>query len=285
VDYNEEFRIHPGSDVKLKKIDPSFTGKFKDKEDAEEQIKKNLKRIAELQELLYAEHKQSVLIVLQGMDTSGKDGTIKSIGGAMNPQGCRVACFKAPSKDELAHDFLWRVHSQTPAKGEVTIFNRSHYEDVVAVRVEKLAPKEVWEKRYDIINNFESALTENGTHVLKFFLHIDEEEQLKRLMERIADDEKQWKLSTSDFTAREKWDEYQKAWEDALRECSTKKAPWYVIPANHKWFRNLAISQITVDYLEALNMQLPKPQVDIEALKKKYLKGAKKGLKDQFSPK
>jgi PPK2 family polyphosphate:nucleotide phosphotransferase len=190
----------------------------------------------------------------------------------MNPQGARVYGFKTPSDEEAAHDFLWRIHRAAPQRGRVAIFNRSHYEDVLVTRVHNPLPEKIWSKRYDIINDFEKGLVENGTHILKFFLHISEDEQLRRFKQRIDDPARHWKISESDYREREYWDDYTKAFEDALSRCSTAHAPWFVIPANHKWFRNLAVSQIVVDSLESLHMEFPKPTVDISAVKEKYHK-------------
>jgi PPK2 family polyphosphate:nucleotide phosphotransferase len=209
------------------------------------------------------------------MDAGGKDGTIQHVMGAMNPQGCLVQAFKTPSAEEAAHDFLWRVHKALGGKGTVTVFNRSHYEDVLVVRVHKLVPKEVWSGRYDHINDFEKELTDSGTHILKFFLHISKEEQLFRFKERLNDPTKQWKISESDYLEREFWDDYMKAYEDVLRECSTDAAPWFVIPSNHKWFRNLAVSQILVEHLEALKMEFPKPTVDLKQIGRRYHRAEK----------
>lgn len=270
MNYRELFQVEPGSKVDLGKIDPTFTEKHADKASAEEEIDKHAKKLRELQYLLYAEGKRSLLICLQALDAAGKDGTINHVLGNMNPQGTRVHGFKAPSKEEAAHDFLWRIHQQTPAKGTVAIFNRSHYEDVLVVRVHKLVPKEVWSQRYSMINEFEKNLVDNGTQIIKFFLHISPEEQLRRFKQRLDDPARHWKISETDYSERELWDDYTKAYEDALRETSTKHAPWYVIPANHKWFRNLAVSRIVVETLESLEMKFPEPSVNIEEIKKNY---------------
>ena len=221
---------------------------------------------------MYAESERSLLVILQGMDGAGKDGTINHVLTSMNPQGCRVYAFKAPSVEELSHDFLWRITQATPRKGYVSVFNRSHYEDVLVVRVHGLVPKKIWLKRYDQINSFEKHLIENGTQILKFYLHIDREEQLARFRGRLSDPQRHWKISESDFTESELWDDYEEAYEDVLSKCSTDYAPWFIIPSNHKWFRNLAISQILVETLESLDMRLPQPVVDIGAIKKKYRK-------------
>ena len=280
MDYAKKFRVEPGSKVKLDEIDPGYKGEHGDKDSAQPELEKHAQRIHELQYLMYAENKRSLLIVLQGMDAAGKDGTIGHVLAAMNPQGCRVYGFKTPSEREAAHDYLWRVHRATPRTGQVTVFNRSHYESVLVVRVHNLVPKEIWSKRYDEINAFEQELTNNGTHIVKFFLHISKEEQLARFKERLDDPTRNWKISESDYTEREYWNDYQKAYEEALSKCSTPYAPWYVIPSNHKWFRNLAISEILVDSLNSLNMKLPAPTVNIEEIRKKYhaaLREEKKG--------
>ena len=277
MDASKKFIVKPGTKVELSDISPDYTGKLKSKEEATQLLEKNLVRIAELQEILYAESKRSLLVVMQAMDAGGKDGTIKKVFGAMNAQGCNVVSFKAPTEEERKHDYLWRIHKALPGKGLVTIFNRSHYEDVLIARVRKLVPEDVWKKRYDEINAFEKFTTENGTHILKFFLHISKKEQLKRFWDRVNDPSKYWKISESDYTEREKWKEYQEAYEDALSKCSTEKAPWYVIPADKKWFRNAIISQIVVDYLEGLKMQMPKPAVNPQEIREKYFmdKGGK----------
>ena len=227
-------------------------------------------RLSELQALMYAENKHALLIVLQAMDGGGKDGTIHHVMSALNPQGCSVVGFKVPTAEELAHDYLWRIHQHTPRKGQITVFNRSHYEDVLVVRVHNLVPKDVWSKRYNEINAFERQLANAGTTIVKFFLHIDKDEQLKRFRDRLDEADKQWKISESDYTEREYWDAYQTAYMDALSKCSFNYAPWYVIPANHKWFRDLAVSQILVDTLEGLKMKYPEPSVDLTAIKQMY---------------
>ena len=270
MDYRNLFRIEPGGKVDLNKIDPDFKGKHEDKESAEIEIARHNQKMRDLQYLMYAENGRSLLICLQAMDAAGKDGTINHVFGTMNPQGTRVHGFKTPSHEEAAHDFLWRIHGQVPAKGEVVIFNRSHYEDVLAVRVHRLVPKEVWSKRFDLINDFEQNLVENGTHILKFFLHISEDEQLRRFKQRLDDPARHWKISDADYAERRLWPEYQDAYEDAIGKTSTKHAPWFVIPANHKWFRNLAVSSIVVDTLESLGMILPAPAVNIEDIRRQY---------------
>lgn len=270
MNYRKHFMVEPGSKVKLGKIDPGFSGHKLDRKDADVEIEKDRQRLADLQYLMYAEGKHSLLVVLQALDAGGKDGTVNHVLSAMNPQGCSVAAFKQPTPEDLAHDFLWRVHPHAPEKGHVTIFNRSHYEDVLIVRVHKLAPKSVWSKRYDMINDFEAMLASNGTKILKFFLHISKEEQLERFKQRIDDPARNWKISESDYTERALWDDYTSAFEDALSKCSTEHAPWFVIPANHKWFRNLAVARIVVETLQDLNMKTPEPTVDLADIKRRY---------------
>ncbi len=216
-----------------------------------------------MQELLYCEGKRRVLVVLQGMDTSGKDGVIRKVFEGVNPQGVRVASFKVPTPIELSHDYLWRIHSQTPGKGEMVIFNRSHYEDVLAVRVHNLVPDGVWKKRYDQINAFERLLVEEGTTVLKFFLHISRDEQKERLLERIETPEKHWKFNPGDLEERKLWPQYTEAYEDLLNKTSTDWAPWYIVPADKKWFRNLLISSVLVDTLKGFDMQYPEAGEDL----------------------
>jgi PPK2 family polyphosphate:nucleotide phosphotransferase len=269
MSYRKKFKVEPGSKVKLKDIDASYKGDG-DKAAAQDQLEKYTQRLAELQYLMYAENKRSLLIVLQAMDAGGKDGVIRHVVNSMNPQGCTVTAFKTPSTEELSHDYLWRIHKVTPSRGHVAIFNRSHYDDVLIVRVHNLVPKNVWLKRYDEINAFEKELVDNGTHILKFYLHIDKDEQLARFKQRLEDSSRQWKISELDYKEREYWDDYQKAYEDAINNCSTDYAPWYTIPANRKWFRNLAISQILTETLESFKMSFPAPTVNIAEIKKKY---------------
>lgn len=264
------FKVTPGEKVRLKKIDPGFHGTHETHADALEQLGRNLDRMAELQELLYAERKHGLLIVLQGIDAAGKDGTCWHVLRGMNPQGTRVTGFKQPTPEEHSHDFLWRIHKHTPALGEVAVFNRSHYEDVLVTRVHDLVPRAVWSKRYDIINAFEHQLTVQGTTILKFFLWISPEEQLKRFKSRLDDPTKQWKISEADYTERGYWDAYVKAYEAMLVNCSTKTAPWFVIPSNHKWFRNLAVSEIIIETLSGLRMKRPDPTVDLNEIRRKY---------------
>ncbi len=270
MSFLDEFLIKTGSKVNLAKIDAGFHGEYESEDAAQDELNRYCERLTELQALMYAEDKNSLLVVLQAMDGGGKDGTIRHVMSAWNPQGCSVVGFKVPTAEELAHDYLWRIHKVTPGKGHITVFNRSHYEDVLVVRVHNLVPEEVWSKRYDEINAFERELTNSGTTLVKFFLHIDKEEQLKRFRDRLDEPDKQWKISDSDYTEREYWDDYQAAYMEAISKCSYRYAPWYVIPANHKWFRNLAVSQILVETLEGLKMKYPAPTVDLAMIKQKY---------------
>jgi PPK2 family polyphosphate:nucleotide phosphotransferase len=270
MNYLKKFGVKLGSKIDLNKIDPDFSDQHESHEHALPEIERYTKKMNELQYLLYAEGKRSLLICLQGRDAAGKDGTINHVLSGMNPQGCTVTGFKVPSHEEAAHDFLWRYHKATPGKGQVAIFNRSHYEDVLVQRVHKMVPKDIWSKRYEHINDFERMLYENGTHILKFYLHISPDEQLERFKQRIEDPARHWKISDGDYAERPYWDAYTKAFEDALSRCSTKHAPWFIIPSNHKWFRNLAISRIVSDTLESLDMKFPEPTVDINTIKKKY---------------
>ena len=281
LDYGKKFLVLPDSKVKLDDIDAGYKGEHEDKQAAQPELEKYTQHLHDLQYLMYAENKRSLLIILQAMDAAGKDGTIKHVLTAMNPQGCRVYNFKTPSAEELAHDFLWRIHRATPQRGYVAVFNRSHYEDVLVARVHNLVSKEVWSKRYDEINAFEKHLVHNGTHIIKFYLHIDKEEQLDRFKQRLDDPSRRWKISESDYTEREYWAEYQKAYEEAMSKCSTDHSPWYIIPSNHKWFRNLAVSQILVTTLESLNMELPEPTVNIEEIKQRYHAALNEEKKDR----
>jgi PPK2 family polyphosphate:nucleotide phosphotransferase len=266
----EQFKVAPGARVRLADVDPAFKGRDQSREDAAAEIEQYRRKLWDLQELLYAGGKRSLLICLQAMDTGGKDGVINHVLGAMNPQGCRVAHFRQPSHEEASHDFLWRAHRVAPARGEVVIFNRSHYEDVLISRVHGLVPKEVWSSRYDRINAFEQTLADSGTEILKFYLHISSEEQLARFKARLDDPTKQWKISEADYAERKLWREYIGAYEDALSKCSTERAPWFVIPADHKWFRNLLVARIVVEHLERLGLTYPKPTVDLGHIRREY---------------
>jgi PPK2 family polyphosphate:nucleotide phosphotransferase len=266
-----EFFVEEGTRVKLRDIDPAYHGTHESPSAALAEIQPCLEKMDQLQQLMYAEKKHALLIVLQGLDAAGKDGTARLIITNMDPAGCRVVGFKQPTAEDLDHDFLWRVHPRVPAKGEVAIFNRSHYEDVLIVRVHQLAPVNVWSKRYDLINDFEKWLVmENNTSVLKFFLHISKEEQLARFKQRLDDPAQHWKISESDYKEREYWDNYMDAFEDMLYKTSTRHAPWFVIPSNCKWFRNLAVTQIISRKLDDLGLKVPKPKVDIADIRRRY---------------
>jgi PPK2 family polyphosphate:nucleotide phosphotransferase len=270
MDYRKKLVVEPGSRTRLSRIDPSYTGKHESHEKALPEAQKLVLRIEKLQYLLYADANQSLLVVLQALDAAGKDGVIRHVFSGMNPQGTSVFGFKQPSKDEATHDFLWRAHLRTPGKGEVVIFNRSHYEDVLVVRVHKLAPKAVWSKRYELINDFERMLARHGTRILKFFLHISPEEQLARFRQRLEDPSRHWKISEADYAERELWPQYVEAYEEAMEKTSTEYAPWYIIPANHKWFRNLAVSQIIADTMSEMDLKLPPTHVDISEIRRRY---------------
>jgi PPK2 family polyphosphate:nucleotide phosphotransferase len=274
MNYRKKFVVGPGSRIRLKDFDPQFTDKHEDKHSALLKIAKLQQQMDVLQFRLYAEQKRSLLICLQAPDAGGKDGVVRHVIASMNPQSCRVVSFKQPTAEELAHDFLWRVEHQTPKRGEVVVFNRSHYEDVLIVRVHDLVPKKVWSERYALINDFERRLVAEGTHILKFFLHISKEEQLERFKQRLDDPLRQWKISEADYSERKYWDCYSDAYEDALSKCSTEDAPWFVIPSDHKWFRSLAISRIVVETMEGLGIKLPEPTVNIADIRRKYHKVA-----------
>ena len=254
----DALRVKPGTRIRLEKLDAGATFGH-DKASSVEATARQMARLRDLQDRMWAEAKHSVLVVLQGIDAAGKDGTIAKVMEAFNPQGCPVSSFKVPSVEERAHDYLWRVHKRTPGKGEVGIFNRSHYEDVLVVRVHDLVPKRVWSKRYDQINDFERMLADSGTTIVKFFLTIDREEQRKRFQERYDDPTKRWKFSLGDLDERKLWDSYQAAFDEALSRTSTPWAPWYVIPANRNWFRNLAVSTILADTMAGLKPAYPAP--------------------------
>jgi PPK2 family polyphosphate:nucleotide phosphotransferase len=270
LDYRKKFRVKPNQKLRLSKLDPSFTGEHKSDAMAKEATERARAKLARGQNLLYAEHKHSILVVLQAMDAGGKDGTIKHVFSGVNPQGVRVARFNQPTPTELAHDFLWRVHPHAPRRGEIAIFNRSHYEDVLITRVHKLIDKATWTRRYREIRDFEALLFHSGTTILKFFLHISKEEQLARFAQRLDDPGRNWKISEADYAEREFWDDYLEAYEDAIRATSTREAPWYVIPANAKWFRNLAVSQIIADAMADLDLAYPPPSVNLAEIRRKY---------------
>jgi PPK2 family polyphosphate:nucleotide phosphotransferase len=264
-DFRERFIVKPGNKFNLKDREPDDTAGFHKKK-ALLLLAENIDKLKKLQHLLYAENKRAVLVILQAMDAGGKDGTIRHVLGPLNPQGVKVVSFKAPTDEELSHDFLWRVHSHTPRTGEIRVFNRSHYEDVLIVRVHDLVPKSVWSKRYKYINSFENLLSDSNVTILKFFLHVSKNEQLERLKARLEDPTKHWKANPKDFEERQLWDDYMDAYEVVLRRCSTKHAPWFVIPADKKWFRNLAISQILLDSMESLKMKFPEATCDVNSI-------------------
>ncbi|MGE5177118.1 MAG: polyphosphate kinase 2 family protein [Hyphomicrobiales bacterium] len=260
------FQVRPGARVRLATIDPGHAAGLKDKDEAKIRLDADLERLRLLQQRLYADGRFALLVVLQAIDTGGKDGTIRHVMSGLNPAGCVVTSFKAPTSDELSHDFLWRIHRAVPAKGMIGVFNRSHYEDVLVVRVHDLVPKKVWKARYRQINEFERTLTENGVTILKFYLHISKDEQARRLRDRIQDPTKNWKFSVGDLAERKLWNRYRAAFEDALRECSTPWAPWYVVPANKKWARDRIVARIMVECLEGMKLRWPKPKTDLSKI-------------------
>jgi PPK2 family polyphosphate:nucleotide phosphotransferase len=256
-------KVNPGQKIKLQDIDPNDTGKIK-KDEASKLHKQNIKRMADLQNILYAQGQHALLIVLQAMDAGGKDGAIRKIMSGVNPQGVHVTSFKKPTEEELTHDFLWRIHQAVPPRGMIGIFNRSHYEDVLIVRVHNLVSKEVWQTRYQYINNFEQVLANSGVIILKFYLHISKEEQKERLQARLNQPHKRWKFNPADLKERALWDDYMQAFEDAFANCSTHIAPWYIVPANKKWYRNLVISETIVKTLENLKLKYPDPIEELD---------------------
>ena len=270
MNYRRRFFVDPAKKLRLAAIDPAGTGRHASELAAKEEIDGHCRRLAYLQARLYAQRQHAVLIVLQAMDAGGKDGTVSHVFSTLNPQAARVASFKPPTEAEKAHDFLWRVHAEVPAKGEIVIFNRSHYEDVLVPRVHGLIDRASWTARYQQIRAFETLLASNGTTTLKFFLHISKEEQLARFAARLQDPARNWKISEADYTERALWERYREAYEDALQATSTADAPWYVIPANHKWFRNLAVSSIVVETMEELGLVFPQPSVDLARIRQQY---------------
>ena len=264
----EKLRVEPGRRIKLRHVATDATPGVKGKAEAVEDLAALLPELRKLQYRLYAENRRAVLVVLQAMDAGGKDGVVRHVFSGFNPQGCRVTSFKSPSATELDHDFLWRIHRAVPPLGEIGVFNRSHYEDVLIVRVHELVPADVWRRRYARINAFERHLAESGVTMLKFFLHISREEQTRRLLDRIDDPERNWKLSPADAEERRYWDDYRRAYEDVLRECSTPCAPWYVIPSDHKWYRNWAIARVLLARLRDMRLQFPKPLADPDGLRR-----------------
>ncbi len=263
----DAYRVAPGTTVDLSTYDPGETSSFAGEKKAGRRHLKHLRsRLAELQRLLWADDRHKLLVVLQAMDTGGKDGTIRKVFEGVNPQGVHVANFKAPTTKELAHDYLWRVHRHTPGNGEIVVFNRSHYEDVLVVRVLGLAPEDRWRRRYDHILDFEQLLVDEGTTVVKFYLHISKDEQARRLQARLDDPTKRWKFNAGDLDHRELWGDYMAAFEEALSRTSTEAAPWYIVPANHKWYRDIVVATTLVETLERLNLRYPPPEDGLDDL-------------------
>lgn len=263
----KHFRVPLDTEISLKDYDPDNTLHYTSADDAREDFKDLNLRMIDLQEMLYAERKRALLIIFQAMDAGGKDGTIKHVMRGINPQGCTVTCFKTPTTEELAHDYLWRVHQRVPARGYIGIFNRSHYEEVLITRIHRWIDDTQAKRRFRQINDFEELLSDHGTVILKFFLHISKKEQRERLQERLDDPSKHWKFDPNDLKERERWDDYMKMYEDIFRHCNKKHAPWYIIPSDKKWFRNLAVAKIIVETMEGLNMKYPKPSFDIHSIR------------------
>jgi len=251
-------RVRPGRAFSLADIDPESTGGFESKDAAKKALANDLDRLRDRQRLLYADGRHALLVVLQAMDTGGKDGTIRHVFSGFNPVACVVTSFKVPSAEELAHDFLWRIHRAVPARGVIGVFNRSHYEDVLVVRVHDLVPREVWRERYRQINDFERILSDNGVRIVKFFLHISKGEQRRRLQSRLDDPDKNWKFSEGDVAERKLWDDYMKAYDEALQKCSTEAAPWYVVPANVKWARDAMVARVLRETMDSLSLRHPR---------------------------
>jgi PPK2 family polyphosphate:nucleotide phosphotransferase len=266
----EEHRIEPGDSIRLNSIKTKRSGPFGGKDEARAFTARTNDAIRDLQYRLFVEQKQSLLVVLQAPDAAGKDGLIRKVLGRMNPQGCRTYPFKVPSKQEAAHDFLWRIHRCTPGRGQVSVFNRSHYEDVLAVRVEELVAKKVWSQRYKLINHFEENLVEAGTRIVKLYLHISQREQLERFKKRLDNPDKHWKLNVGDYVARDKWNAYRKAYEDAMTMCNSPPSPWFVIPADHKWYRDAAVAGIIHETLTEMDPRMPPVNVDLDEIRTLY---------------
>lgn len=266
MEFSKHFQVKPERTVDLTAMDPRDTTGVTTKTQAKRKLLTNIHKLEQLQYLHYAQHERALLIILQGIDTAGKDGTIRHVMRGFNPLGCTVVAYKVPSEEERSHHFLWRIDKRVPGLGEIAIFNRSQYEDVLVPRVHHLVPRPVWSARFEQINAFEQILHQNSVVILKFFLHISKEEQRKRLAKRLTDERRRWKLSPEDFAERARWDSYMRAYEDLLSRCSTTWAPWYVIPADRKWFRNLAVSQIIIERLEALDMHFPAPSFDLSTV-------------------
>jgi PPK2 family polyphosphate:nucleotide phosphotransferase len=263
---SQSIRIEPGKRFTLGRVDPDDTGPFRGKSQAQGRLQKDLELLPELQYRLYADGAHAVLVVLQAIDTGGKDGVIRHVMSGLNPAGCAVTSFKVPSAEERAHDFLWRIHKAVPPLGVIGVFNRSHYEDVLAVRVHKLVPEKIWRARYAQINEFERVLTSNGVSLLKVLLHISREEQAQRLRARIEDPTKNWKFSAQDLEERRLWKSYMEAFEDAVNECGTPWAPWHVVPANRKWYRDAVVARLLREHLESLPLRYPKPSLDLSKI-------------------
>ncbi len=259
-------RIEPGKRFSIDRVDPDDTGPFRNRAAAQARLARDLERLPGLQYLLYADGRRAVLVVLQAIDTGGKDGVIRHVMSGLNPAGCSVTSFKVPTAEERAHDFLWRIHRAVPALGTIGVFNRSHYEDVLVVRVHRLVPEPVWRARYAQINEFERILTANGVSILKILLHISRDEQAERLRARIEDPTKNWKFSLQDLEERRAWKAYMNAFEDAINECGTPWAPWHVVPANHKWYRDAVVARLLREHLESLDLEYPKPAVDLSKI-------------------
>ena len=271
MNYTKKLMVEPGSKVRLATFDPAFHGRHGDVLAAERELDEVKQKIGTLQRKMYGDNRHALLIVLQGLDAAGKDGVCWHVVSAMDPQGCKVRGFKAPTAEEAAHDFLWRVHPHAPGKGEVAVFNRSHYEDVLVTRVHKMVPKKVWQRRYDLINEWERLLVEeNGTTILKFCLVVSKDEQLRRFAERLDDPHRQWKISDADYKERAFFADYLDAFDEALERTSTPHAPWFTIPCDHKWFRNLAVARIVLGALEAMKLKYPEPTVDLAQIRKQY---------------
>ena len=264
--YSERLIVEPGTPMRLADHDAGGTPGCDGKKDAKKRLKPLLAQLYDLQYRMYAEDKKRLLLVLQGMDAAGKSGTVRCVMGGLNPLGCETTSFKKPSKEELDHGYLWRIHKAVPRRGNIGVFDRSHYEDVLVVRVAELVPEDVWRPRYEEINRFEQMLADNDTIILKFFLNISKDEQKARLQERLDNPERRWKVAPYDFVVRKQWDDYMAAYEEALTRCSTAHAPWYVIPSDNKWFRNLAVTSIIVEALAAQNMQFPPPSTDLSKI-------------------
>ncbi len=260
----DRYGVRPGTTVDLSAIDPNETGDFKSLKEASKSLKKLRKKLRKYQDRFYAWNQKSLLIVLQAMDTAGKDGTIKHVMRGVNPQGVTVTSFKVPTPEEYAHDYLWRIHKAVPKKGMIGIFNRSHYEDVLVVRVHNYVPQNVWSRRYEQINSFEQHLSENDVIILKFYLHISLDEQARRLQARLDNPDKRWKFSKGDLKERKLWNDYMVAYTDAIQKCSTQHAPWYIIPSNNKWYRNYVVAQVIVETLKNMNPQYPNPEEGLE---------------------